>query len=325
MFLRRIVIIARSTFWETVRQPIFGIVLCLAAALIALSPSFAMFSLLENVRLVKEMGLSTVFLAGLVLAVLTAMGGVSSEIEGGTALTLLAKPVSRGAFVLGKFFGFSVGLGAAVYLLSIVLLFAVRVGVPEAAWSQLDLLPLWAGGGAVLASVGVGLLANFFFDRNFQATAVGTALIAFTAAFVFLGFIGPGRELAAFPAGMDTGVIRACVLVCAAVWLMGAAAVAFATRLPYGAGVLACSLFGLWGLLSDYLFGRHAGVNPFAAVIYAVSPNLQVLWAANAVSAGKFIPNSYIALGVSHALLWTAALLAVGAAAFEGREMSGRA
>ena len=320
----RILTVARATFWETIRQPIFGIVLCLAAALIALSPSFAMFSLLENVRLVKEMGLSTIFVAGLVLAVLSSTGGVTGEIEGGTAVTLLSKPLSRAAFVLGKFFGLGAGLAVAVYLLCIVLLFAVRVGVPEAAWSRLDLLPLWAGLGAAIVSASVGFLGDYFFDRHFQATAVSVALVTFTAAFVVLGFVGPGLSPGAFPAGMDMGVARACLLVCAAVLLMVAAGVAFSTRLSYGAAVLACAVFGLWGLLSDYAFGRLSAEVPAAAVAYAVSPNLQALWAADAVSAGRLIPGSYIGLAVSHAGLWVAALLFCGVAAFEGRELSGR-
>lgn len=320
----RILIIARATFWETIRQPIYGILICLAGGLLAFSPQFAMFTLLENIRLVKEMGLSTIFLAGVALAVLAATQGVSSEIEGGTALTLLAKPVSRAAFVLGKFAGLAVSLVGAVYLLSIVLLMAVRAGVPEAAWSKLDPLPLWAGLAATVVPVGVGLLANFFFDRHFQATAIATAFFTFSACWVLLALVGKDLQLVPFPSGIDTGVVRGCVLVGLAVLLMAAAGVAFSMRFSYGAGVLACSIFGLWALLSDYLFGRHAAGGPVAAAAYALSPNLQVLWAADAVSAGKAIPLSYIGLGLLHSSLWAAALLGIGVFLFEGREMSGR-
>ena len=66
-----------NAFRETVRQPVFCVVLGIAGGLIALSPTFSMFTLLESERLVKDMGLSTMLVAGLLLAVLSASNVVS--------------------------------------------------------------------------------------------------------------------------------------------------------------------------------------------------------------------------------------------------------
>ena len=85
--IKSIFAIARNTFIETLRQPAFYLVILLSSLLIIFSRNFAMFSLLENIKMVKDMGLATILLSGLIISVLNAAAVVSNEIENKTALT----------------------------------------------------------------------------------------------------------------------------------------------------------------------------------------------------------------------------------------------
>ena len=123
--------IAGNAFRETLRQPVFCVVLGVAILATALSPTFAMFTLMEGEKLVQDMGLSTMLLAGLLLAVLSASHVVTEEIRGRTALMVVARPVSRASFVLGKFLGVALAQVVAAYLLTLVLVMTIRIGVPR--------------------------------------------------------------------------------------------------------------------------------------------------------------------------------------------------
>ena len=118
-------IIARATTKEAVRQPIF--LLCMALAIVVLLLNFVLpfFSLGEDVKMVKDCGLATILITGLLIAVWTASTSVADEIEGKTAMTLLSKPINRRQFVLGKYIGI---LQAILwYMLPVVTVFLVLI------------------------------------------------------------------------------------------------------------------------------------------------------------------------------------------------------
>ncbi|MFW6107132.1 MAG: hypothetical protein ACOC8A_00430 [bacterium] len=313
--------IAGNAFRETVRQPVFCVVLGLAAVLIALSPSFAMFTLLDSVKLVQDMGLSTILLAGLALAVLSASTVVTEEVRGRTALMVMARPVGRGQFVVGKFLGLAAAQAAAVYLLTVVLVLTVRVGVPEAAYTKLDTAAIWAEVGAGVLTVVVAAGMNYFFDRPFPSAVVFAALVLFSVAFFGLGLVDKELRPVPYFSAMDGDTLRACIVLFPTVVVLTAAAVACATRLALVTTVLVCSVFFVVGMLSDYMFGRLAGESLAAAVPYALLPNFQVFWMGEALSAEKAVPWAYLWTALGYAALYTAALLFAGMALFETREI----
>ena len=67
------------------------------------------------------------FLAGLFGAVLSASASVGREIRSGTALAVLAKPVSRGQFLLAKYAGLSFALAILAFVNCIAALLATRM------------------------------------------------------------------------------------------------------------------------------------------------------------------------------------------------------
>ncbi len=98
-------VVARATTKEAVRQPIFLLALALALIILILNTFLPFFSLGEDVKMLKDCGLATILIAGMLIAVWTASTSIADEIEGKTAMTLLSKPINRRQFVLGKYIG----------------------------------------------------------------------------------------------------------------------------------------------------------------------------------------------------------------------------
>jgi hypothetical protein len=97
--------IALAAFRESVRQPMYWLLLLGALGLMAVSPFIPYFTFGEDHIMVKELGYDTIMLSALAFGTLAASLFVSEEIEGRTAVTLMSKPVSRRQFLLGKFAG----------------------------------------------------------------------------------------------------------------------------------------------------------------------------------------------------------------------------
>lgn len=320
--VQRIWLIASNTFVETIRQPVFCLILLIAGYLIGFSPCLAMFTMLENLKLVQDMGLATLFLAGLALAVFSSYTVVTQEIEKRTVLTLMAKPVGRVDFVFGKFLGIAAGIAVAAYLLTTILLFTLRVGVKGAAYSEIDHVALWFELGAVLASVLLALSANYFFDKPFTSSVVLYGLIVFTLCLVVAGFVDSKGRLQPFFANMDGQTAIACGVLLMGVLVLTAAALAVATRANFGVTLTVCVVLFLLGLVSDYLFGRHASTSLMARIAYAALPNLQVFWLSDALAAKKTIPLGYVCRVAGYASIYSFGLVLAAASLFQEREIS---
>ena len=120
--LRRTHWIARITFLEAVRQRLFSFLLLLGAALAVSSVAFRFLNFGHGeLKFVADFGFGILFLFGSLLAVVMTAQLLYAELDNRTALTLLAKPVSRSEFLLGKFFGVWAVLGVFIVLLCSIL------------------------------------------------------------------------------------------------------------------------------------------------------------------------------------------------------------
>jgi len=121
----KIWVIAMATFKEGIRQPIFFVLLFVAAALLLISTVLPYYTLGEDLKMLKDTGLATIKFSALLVALLTASTSIAEEIEGKTAITLLSKPISRRQFIVGKFFG--IILSASVLFVALGALFLLIV------------------------------------------------------------------------------------------------------------------------------------------------------------------------------------------------------
>lgn len=117
--LRRTLWISQVTFLEAVRQRFFAFLLVLSVAMVLSSVSFRVFDFGHGeLKFIADFGFGGMFFFGSVLAVVMTAQLFFSEIDNKTALTLLAKPLSRAEFLLGKFFGAWAVLGVFVMVLA---------------------------------------------------------------------------------------------------------------------------------------------------------------------------------------------------------------
>ena len=189
--LRSLLAIISNTFTETLRQPIYGVVIAVAAILLTFSPSLVMFTLDDDNQLLKDIGLSTLLVAGLFLAVFAAATVVTDEIENKTVLTVITKAVSRSTFIVGKFLGIAAAVILAQFLLSLILLMVIRHGVLEADSDQHDTVVITlASAGAGLVFL-IGLVGNYFYRWRFSSTAVLLGSIFASIIIGLLYFIDP--------------------------------------------------------------------------------------------------------------------------------------
>ncbi|MCL2349382.1 MAG: ABC transporter permease [Planctomycetaceae bacterium] len=104
-YVPKIGAIAWVTFKEAVTQPLFLILVLLGLFALFIFIYIPYHTFGEDIKLVITQGLTLIKLIAVFLAVWTASFSVAEELEGKTALMILAKPVSRRQFVLGKYFG----------------------------------------------------------------------------------------------------------------------------------------------------------------------------------------------------------------------------
>jgi len=101
----RILAIALNTFREAIRNRILYLLLVFAVALILCAQAVSLMTVGSEEKIIKDFGLATIDIFGVLTSVLLGIGLVSREIERRTVYVLLAKPIHRAEFVLGKYFG----------------------------------------------------------------------------------------------------------------------------------------------------------------------------------------------------------------------------
>ena len=99
-------------------------------------------------------------------------------------------------------------------------------------------------------------------------------------------------------------------------------AVSLSTRAGTGVTLSLCVVLFLLGLMSDYLFGRHAATAPWAAAVYGIIPNWQHFWAADALNAGGTIPWAYVRQAAGYSAAYSIAVLCLGMLSFRHAEVS---
>lgn len=117
--------LARVTFLDAVRQRYFNFLLLVAVAFTGSSLFLREFNFgSSELKFIYDLGTGTVLLFGTIVAVLLTTQMIFSELDNHTALTILARPVPRHTFLLGKFLGIWALLWCFVLILCL-LLFAI--------------------------------------------------------------------------------------------------------------------------------------------------------------------------------------------------------
>jgi ABC-type transport system involved in multi-copper enzyme maturation permease subunit len=313
--------IARNAFTESIRQPIYVVLLLGIQALLVFNVCIAAFTFLDDDKLLTDLGLSTMLLAGLFMAAFTATGVFSREIQNKTVLTVISKPVSRTIFVLGKYLGVLLALTVAYIVWAVVFLLTIRHQVLVAAWMEIDLPVVLFGSLALLIALGVALWTNYFYGWVFASTLTLVECPLMVLAYLLVLCVGKDWSLQSPMTDLKGQLLITLFLLSQAVAILSAVALATSVRLGQTMTLTISTAFFFLGLSSDYLFGRFADGSWLAMCAQALLPNLQLFWMADALTQNHPIGLDYVMFATGYAAFYTAAVLGVAVALFQTREV----
>lgn len=275
-------IIARTTFLESVRQPITFILVGLSAVLMILLTAATGFTLSfsesgevsgDN-KLLLDFGLATVLALAVLLAGFIATATMNREIENKTVMTIVSKPVPRPALVIGKWIGVTAAQLLVVGTMLFFLLLAIRHTVMSTAADVID-GPVWVFGcAAILLAVGIGVWGSFFYGWSFPQTATLALYPLIFLAYLLVLIISKKWEVQSMSHDYKPGIVIACFALMLAMPVLTAIAVAASCRLGQVMTIVVC--FGLFivGMASTSVLGRYAVINDPIGEVLAYKPTM---------------------------------------------------
>ncbi len=282
--------LAAATYGEITRRPLYYILLVSFAAGIYLSKLLTLFSFYQEIHMVREMGVATFTFWALIVIMVTSGIVVTQELEDRTAVTLLAKPVRRHEFLLGKFAGLVASLAPGIVVLGGVLfLTLLEMSLPHIEIGDAAVAAAAARGAGPFAAAWKILWRDFVFKEG------GVVLQG-----VLLSFL--------------QGTI------------MAALSVSLSAFLPQAVSAALTALLFILGNVSSYMAAgvERLGIAPLSflgrAAMYLL-PNLGYFNLQTYFSEGRIISARYLASAAAYAALYTGAILLVSCSLFRRREV----
>ncbi len=303
----RIYAIALNTFREAVRDRVLIGVLGFASAVLLFTLALAELSLHQQARVVNDIGLASISLFSVIVAVFLGASLLYKEIERKTLYVILPKPIRRTEFLLGKYFGICLSAFVFVAIMGALQLWVTAIQAGAAI--ELALLVLSGLGGTL------GLAMWRASDRT--AVLIPWAAAALVAASLLL----------LHAEASVTPVLAQLALTAGEVVVLAAVALVFSTfSTPFLTGVLT---LGVW------LMGRSADdmgnlrskqvAGPIRDLLHALSevvPNLQLYVPGHTLLTGMGgVPVwSYVGASLGYAALYATILLICASVIFQRRD-----
>jgi len=124
----RVLAIAHNTFRESVRDKVLYVLLLFAATAILSSKALGWISIGQDIKIVKDISLSSVSVFGVLIAIFVGTNLVYKELDKRTIYTIICRPMHRSEFILGKYLGLAFLLllvSAAMVLVSVCYVLAL--------------------------------------------------------------------------------------------------------------------------------------------------------------------------------------------------------
>jgi ABC-type transport system involved in multi-copper enzyme maturation permease subunit len=180
--MTRTLAIAGNTVREALRERLLYNLVIFAILLSVASLTISQLTLGEQFRIIADISTSSTQVFGILISVFVGVALVSREIDRRTAYAMLARPVSRADFILGKFLGLfaTVGLNLVVMALASALVLFANTGSGSFLASG-----FFAAFGLMLAQFAICVALAVLF----ASFSTPTLAVIFTLALVGAGFI----------------------------------------------------------------------------------------------------------------------------------------
>jgi ABC-type transport system involved in multi-copper enzyme maturation permease subunit len=163
----KVLSIALNTFRENLRDKLLYNLLIFALLMIGSSLLLMRLTLGEFHRLLLDIGLGSVNIFSVLIAIFVGIGLVSKEIDKKTIYTIVSKPVARFEFLLGKFFGLTITLLVNMVILTaglLAVLIAQSVPIEAVLFKAIGLILL-----ECMVVTAVALLCSTFTSATLSA------------------------------------------------------------------------------------------------------------------------------------------------------------
>lgn len=162
--MNNIIIIAKNTFKELIRNRVLYSFLLFAIFLVLLIVAVGQLSYTEQFRLTVSLGLSCIHMCIMGLTIFLGGSLIYKEIERLTILTILVRPISRTQFLIAKYIGFSALILS--FLIGFYFVLLVNLYLLGFTFSSIDLVIAFVG----IALEALTLLALTIFFSTFCAS-----------------------------------------------------------------------------------------------------------------------------------------------------------
>lgn len=307
--LQRLATVALNAYREAVRARILLGLAGVAFAVAGYSLVVGAFTLNDAPRVVADLGAATVSIFSIAVAVLIGAQSLYRELEMKTILPLLARPIRRWEYLLGKYLG--IILVVSVFILAesgLVLMMSAVMGGAA--------VPLTVG---VFIGLLVAMMGSMLWSPWARTFAPIPWALAMFAAGVWLCGVAPlERSL----------IVSSSILTLLEVVVIAAIAMLFASfSTPFLSSLLTVGSFVV-GRNADALaslpqkaFGET--MHQAGKVLSAMVPNLHLYVPARPLLTGEAVDTNllaYLAMAGVQALAWSVGLLVVASLVFQRRD-----
>lgn len=307
--LSRLVAIALNTYREAVRARILHGLFALALATAGYCLVVGQFALRSSLRVVSNLGAASISVYCIVVSIVLGATSLYRELEQKTLFPVLARPIARGEYLVGKY------LGTWATLLVFV---AANGGVLLLSVAALSGASLVAVAAVAAGSVVAALLVAWRAPRLRTLVPVPWAFALAASGWVLAAGAPDERSVITFGALLSVAEVG---IVTAIATLFSSFSSPFLTALfTLGVFVVGRSADTL-ARLPERQFG--ALIHRFSAILSQVVPNLMVYVPPRMVLTGE-APDvrvgEYVLLAGAQALAWVVGLLAVSSVIFRRRD-----
>ena len=309
--------IAVNSFRESLREPVYFLMLFGALLIIGHYPWMTLFVFREQLKLVVDGAMATTMLFSLAVCVLCATSTVSREMRNGTVLLLLSKPISRWSFVLGKMLGILAASSLFCVVCSCASVISVFIAEDQ---FRLEMTLYLVFLGILAVACAAGMVMNFLKGSSFSEFS------AYAAAVLVAGMLAYCMKFLHHPELSLPDLFKALLLLLPAVGIMSTLAVAFSTRFDVVPSMCLCTAVFFLGLMSSFLFGGESAspaVSAINSLLYAAIPNWQFFWMADAMAVYRSIPTGYVLEAFGYAILYSVIVMIWAVVLFQNREAAG--
>lgn len=307
--LGRVGVIALNTYREAVRARVLLGLFALALGTGGYSLIVGQFALKDSLRVMSDLGSASISLYAVIVAVVLGATSLYRELELKTIFPILARPIRRSEYLVGKYLG---------TLLTLAVFVAANAGALLLALGPLS-------GGSTLAALGIAVgsllglvLAGWKLPRARTYLPIPWALVLLAGGWLSSGYAPDDRRV----------ILGAALLTICEVMIIAAIATLFAAfSSPFLTAVFTFGVF-LVGRSADTLsnlphrvFGET--IKTIGQALSKVVPNLMLYVPPRPLLTGESagVPLAqYVGLAALQAVGWAVALLVVASLVFRRRD-----